>query len=87
MKIRSKFQILSIKDSAALIVDLNGQKSVTNDAENVIKYIVEQHPHVSRFFYKDSDGHWDEMFLDDADMANFAPISDEEMEFYNLIND
>lgn len=48
------------------IRDMNGRTSVTNDAENVVAYLVHHYilKEGQRLFYYDSEGHKDEMLWD-----------------------
>lgn len=48
----------------AFIEDLDGPLSVTNDAENVLAYINQQWPQLTRVVYKDTEGEWWEIYWD-----------------------
>lgn len=52
---------LSEDGSVAIVVDINGEVSVTNDAEAVVREVYNQHPGVERIVYRDSDRQWDEL--------------------------
>jgi hypothetical protein len=58
------------------ICDLNlGNKSVTNDIENVLRKIEAWHQASIagfRIMYRDSDGHWDGVWWDGQDATFFA---------------
>jgi hypothetical protein len=65
------------------LTDLNvpGAKSVTNDIENVLASLVAAgrltpgHPY-QRVIYRDSDGHWDRVDIDEqCRFVRFAPIA------------
>lgn len=45
----------------AFIRDLDGPVSVTNDAENVLAYINQQWPTLTRVVYQGTDGKWFEI--------------------------
>lgn len=55
----------TIKNNTIEIIDLNlGNKSVTNDIENVIRKIATEQnidPHDYKIIYKDSEGDWTEV--------------------------
>lgn len=59
------YEIVKVENDKVFIIDLNlGNKSVTNDAENVyieLKQIFPDH----RIIYKDTMGHWDEIVMDE----------------------
>ena len=57
---RSNYQITHINDVFVFIIDLNGQRSVTNDAENVVSELHKRYPG-KRIVYRDSMNQWDEM--------------------------
>lgn len=70
---RSRFTILGTKAGKMFIVDDNtGKCSVTNDAENVVRYMNGLVPGV-RIFYCDSEGDWGELIHDDGRFLNFGP--------------
>lgn len=60
----SDYAIVKVEEDRVFLIDLNlGNKSVTNDAENVyvkIKKIFPNH----RIIYRDTMGRWDEIVLD-----------------------
>lgn len=59
--IRSDYKVLTITDDIVYIMDLNlGNKSVTNDAENVTKELYQKYGN-KRIRYQDSDGQWSEL--------------------------
>ena len=48
----------------AFIRDLDGPVSVTNDAENVLAYINQQWPTLTRVVYQGTDSEWWEIYWD-----------------------
>ncbi len=59
---RSKWQLVEVKNGIAFIEDLDGPVSVTNDAENVFMSIISLNPsasqNVTRVVYRDTEGEW-----------------------------
>lgn len=61
---RSDWDIVKVKDNKVYIEDLNlGRMSVTNDAENIFECIQKHYPD-HRLIYRDSEGQWDEIYLE-----------------------
>ena len=59
--LRADYEVVLVEEDRVFIVDLNlGNKSVTNDAEEVLKEIQYHFPG-KRLIYKDSMGKWDEI--------------------------
>jgi len=62
MKTQSDFTVIEKRDGILFIQDLNlGRRSVTNDAEQVLKWCREQHGKDIRLVYRDSEGEWGEI--------------------------
>ena len=62
-----------VEAGAVFIVDqceLYQCRSVTNDAENVVKRLYEQYGN-RQFFYKDTIGDWDELVHQDGTFTRF----------------
>lgn len=81
----SRFQIVSSTltdgEFVILIEDLNGRKSITNDAEDVVKTMIKwRHDHLPstpkpfRIHYIDSDGRRDELLHDGTKFINFKAV-------------
>lgn len=75
---RSQFTTDYSEDgTTAILVDLNGDLSVTNDTEQVVSVVFDRRP-VSRIVYRDSDRCWDELKFDIKDgkaiFRGFAPV-------------
>jgi hypothetical protein len=66
--IRAAFSIEHASFVCVTDLDLDGARSVTNDIENVIADLVtmERLFPGDRLIYRDSEGTWDEVVLDDA---------------------
>ena len=57
--------------------DEDGARSVTNDAERVVRELLERFaPETPRIIYRDSMGRWDELKHDGARFTGFAPAPD-----------
>ena len=59
-RLRSTFAISGFEDDKVFIVDLDGLCSVTNDAEQVVRFLNISHPN-KRVIYRDSAGDWGEL--------------------------
>ena len=82
---RSHYSIHAITADSVAIIDRNdGAKSVTNDAEEVVKDLIADYGRGRRFFYRDSAGDWAELKHDGYQFTGFAPLSNEEREANNL---
>lgn len=60
-------------DKWVIIEDLNGQMSVTNDAEAVVKDLINLGYGTYHILYKDSMGHWDELIHNGQEFTDFGP--------------
>lgn len=72
---RADFEYVAFtgEPNIVFIRDLNlGNRSVTNDAENVVKEINTLFPG-KRIIYKDSNGDWDELLHTDGRFEGFGP--------------
>jgi hypothetical protein len=73
----------------AILVDLNGDISVTNDAEQVVRAVYDRKP-VERIICRDSDRCWDEIIFavvyGRAEFRKFASVSAQLAEELNLIS-
>ena len=73
MKFNADWQIENQTDEYILIRDLNlGNRSVTNDVENVVKKILPQ-LNGRRLFYRDSMGVVDEIIIEEGEFFEFKP--------------
>ncbi len=90
-KPRSAFTTtLSADRATAILVDLNGEVSVTNDAEAVVQSVYNAHPEIERIIYRDSARQWDELVFevveDRAEFRKFASVPAQLAEELNLIS-
>jgi len=70
---RSDYEVVEVTPTMVKIVDLDrGNKSVTNDAENVTRELFTSHGN-KRFIYRDSDGYWDELLHQNGRFTRFSP--------------
>ena len=69
------FQIVHQTEEYIYIVDVGaGYWSVTNNAEKVLRYLIEHHQLGSRrLIYRDSEGQIDEILHDNGRFLDFAP--------------
>ena len=74
---RSDFEVVVITDNAVYLVDLDlGRRSVTNDAEEVVREVLRRHcvnGTKKQIIYMDSMGEWAEMVHDGKRFVGFAP--------------
>jgi hypothetical protein len=76
MRCRALFYLWKVPHgNAVLVVDRDGPVSVTNDAENVVGYVLCGHPNKPRILYKDTDGEWDELLHDGEKFTGFALLT------------
>jgi hypothetical protein len=60
------YSVVKVDKDRVFLIDLNlGNKSITNDAENVYKEIINIFPN-HRIIYRDTMGRWDEISLDES---------------------
>jgi hypothetical protein len=62
--VKSKFEIVADLPDVIAIEDLDGLMSVTNDAENVVRYLARIGLGKRRLLYRDPEGIWDELLHD-----------------------
>jgi hypothetical protein len=89
MKTVSEFEIIYQTSEYMYIVDIGLVcKSVTNDAENVLKFLTKYHQLGSRrLIYRDSEGQIDEILHDNGKFMRFAPGHsgiEKQKEWFNL---
>lgn len=80
---QAKFEIVLAKQAVVAIRDLDEGKSVTNDAERVVRFLHKQGmlPPGRRLIYQDTMGRWDELEHDGAGrFTGFHPIGKETIE-------
>ena len=72
---RARFKAELIDEDIIAIEDLNGDKSVTNDIERVIRTTGEYVTIGDRkVVYRDSSGRWDGVLVRDGAFRSFVPI-------------
>lgn len=67
----------TVEEDFVCIIDMNrGDRSVTNDAENVIQDLVRDGVDLSvrRVIYKDSEGIWDELLVSNKHFSGFRAL-------------
>lgn len=70
------YSIQTVRPDAIFIIDLNTGKSITNDAENVVRKINKSYPG-RRIIYRDTDGKWDELVHKEGEFITFKEYSEE----------
>lgn len=77
-QLRSDFTVARVTADAVWLVDQcehSGRMSVTNDAEAVVKHCLKHFPN-RRIYYRDTQGHWDELQHNGKEFTQFAPARD-----------
>ncbi len=70
-QLRSDFRIIVVTSTSVFLEDLDlGRCSVTNDAENVVRFVNNTYP-LSDIFYRDSLGHWSELLHNNGEFERF----------------
>jgi hypothetical protein len=70
--VRSDFDLVKVENNIVFIKDANlGNRSVTNDAENVVRFLLSEHPN-HRIVYMDSDGEWGELRHNGREFMEFG---------------
>jgi len=71
--LKAQFDIIHIDQKVIAIDDLYADKTVTNDAENVIKVLnKELGLEGRRVIYRDTMGYWDELIHEDGEFVCFG---------------
>ena len=70
----SNFTIAKVLPTAVFLIDTGKGKSITNDAEHVVRVINDEHAG-KRVFYKDTLGSWDELVHNNGTFLRFAGIA------------
>lgn len=73
--IAAKYRFVKVDHDRAFIEDVGEGKSVTNDAESVVKSVVEHFPG-KRVIYKDTTGRWDELKHKGGTFTGFTPYTE-----------
>lgn len=64
---------LSHDETTIWAEDLDGTRSITNDAEAVVEFLVEQYGN-RPIIYRDTTGRWDQLCHRDGTFTHFGPI-------------
>lgn len=73
MKPLADYSVIRITSSFIYLIDLDGKKSITNDAEAICAEVVHCHG-CKRIAYRDSQGEWGELIHENGRFATFAPL-------------
>jgi hypothetical protein len=75
---RSNYTVVAVSPDKVFLVDCDwGNKSVTNDAENVVREVFTKYGQ-KKIIYCDSMGQWDELVHDRGRFIDFARASSPE---------
>jgi hypothetical protein len=69
---RAAYDIAEVHGNAVWLIDMNGVRSVANDAERVCSEVNQLYRH-HRIFYRDTEGNWGELRHRDGQFIDFAP--------------
>lgn len=80
---RARFEIVKVAPDCVWIADLSidtsiNAVSVTNDAENVCRFLQHLYPTDRRFLYQDTMGNWDELVHDKGRFVEFKSARGQE---------
>ena len=84
MNLQAIFKIATVTDTLVLILDQDGPRSVTNDAQGVIDRLAAELGGLGlrRIFYRDTMGRFDELKVEDGRFVGFAPCSPHQQEAF-----
>lgn len=77
---RSHYQVLAMgkrpgfAQTMLWITDLNGPKSITNDAEQVVAELTSSFGKDKRIIYRDTQGEWWELIHRNGEFAGYQPV-------------
>jgi hypothetical protein len=83
---KAKFRILNENSKVLLIEDLNGERSITNDANDVVSslWFSNHIDGVKELFYVDTDKRVDQLLYDESHFMGFKPGYQNKTYFYAL---
>jgi hypothetical protein len=84
MNLQAIFKIATVTDTLVLILDQDGPRSVTNDAQGVIDRLAAELGGLGlrRIFYRDTMGRFDELKVEQGRFVGFAPCSPHQQEAF-----
>lgn len=84
MNLQGIFKIATFTDTLVLILDQDGSRSVTNDAQGVIDRLAVELGGLGlrRVFYRDTMGRFDELKVDQGRFIGFALCSPHQQEAF-----
>jgi hypothetical protein len=80
---RSTFTVAWTTPEVIAIIDMDRGMSVTNDACNVVDFLLAKYGN-RRIFYRDTTNRWDELVHNGHGFTCFRPISDFDKKKFNL---
>lgn len=75
MRVLAIYGVLKSQSDMVWIVDHDGARTITNDAEAVCAAVHAEFPG-RRIIYRDTAGYWDELVHDEGIFLTFAPARD-----------
>lgn len=75
----SSYYVAEITDTRIIVVDRDEGRSVTNDAENVVRQLgdsIEGGVGRRKIYYRDTDGRFDELVAEGDRFVRFRPCTD-----------
>lgn len=82
---KATFKIAFVTDTLVLLIDQDGERSVTNDAQGVIDRLKADIGELGqrRIYYRDTAGRFDELRVVDGCFQGFAPCSSHQQEVFS----
>lgn len=78
-QLKAQYELLGALKNKVFIVDLDGPKSITNDAEAVVAQLLKQYGTDTEIFYRDTEGDWAQLLHNRQEFAAFASVDPQAM--------
>ena len=83
--LKANYAVVKVTENTIYIVDLNGPRSITNDAERVVVDLLAEYDRFKDIIYRDSTGQWDELQHDGTKFTGYGPgVAQGEPEEFDL---
>lgn len=84
MEQQAQYDLVMATDLHILILDLDQGRSVTNDADSVVRRVDAQLGSIGRrrLFYRDTTGRFDELVVRDGRFVGFRPCSEQQQAIF-----
>lgn len=84
MKLQAIYKVALVSDTLVVIIDQDGPRSITNDAQGVIDRLTAELGDLGRrrVYYRDTMGRFDEIRVEGGRFTGFAPCSEHQQEAF-----